>query len=111
MKSNKNPRKFLIFEIQLTKARLVSGPSASIDTSPGYSDTLSTRNSDADFSIFLEFGAGKHKLPNPSEPRTKSATCGSPLYIMLISKSGDSSLEKIWTRNERGMPCAPDTKN
>lgn len=46
----------------------MSGPSASIDTSPGYSDTLYTRNSDADFSIFLEFGEGKNKLPNPSEP-------------------------------------------
>nr|GMC67613.1 hypothetical protein Iba_scaffold33024CG0040 [Ipomoea batatas]GMD18796.1 hypothetical protein Iba_scaffold1087843CG0010 [Ipomoea batatas]GME14151.1 hypothetical protein Iba_scaffold14969CG0060 [Ipomoea batatas] len=37
-------------------AKFVSGPNASIDTSPGNSETLSTKKSDADFSLFLDFG-------------------------------------------------------
>jgi hypothetical protein len=52
----------------LTKARLVSGPSASIDTSPGYSETLSTKNSEALLPIFFAFGGERNVLPNPSEP-------------------------------------------
>lgn len=63
---------------KLTNAKLVRGPNASIDTSPGYSDTLSTKNSDALFSIFLDFGGGKNMLPSPSEPWTKSAMHGAP---------------------------------
>lgn len=64
----------------LTKATFVSGPRASTDTSPGNSDTFSTRNSDALFSIFLIVGGGKLMFPNPSEPCTKSATRGVPPY-------------------------------
>lgn len=58
----------------------VKGPSARIDTSPGYSETLSTRNSAAFFSIFFVFGGGRNTFPNPSEPWTKSATRGIPPY-------------------------------
>lgn len=63
---------------QLTNAKFVRGPNASIDTSPGYSETFSTKNSDADFSIFLDFGGGRNILPSPSEPCTKSAMRGFP---------------------------------
>lgn len=52
----------------LTRAKFVNGPNASIDTSPGYSETISTKNSDAGFSIFLDLGEGKNICPNPSEP-------------------------------------------
>jgi len=62
----------------LTKARLVSGPSASIDTSPGYSETLSTKNSEALLPIFFAFGGERNVLPNPSEPWIKSGTVGIP---------------------------------
>lgn len=68
MKGKIRNLKIEIFEIQRTNAKFVNGPSASIDTSPGYSETFSTKNSDADLSFFLEFGEGKNKLPNPSEP-------------------------------------------
>lgn len=54
--------------LKLTKAKFVNGPSTSMDTSPGYLETISTKNSDAFFSIFLDFGGGKEMFPNPSEP-------------------------------------------
>ena len=68
------------FCLLLTIAKFVSGPSASIDISPGYWETLSTKNSDADMSTFFDLGSGKFTLPNPSEPWTKSPISGSPPY-------------------------------
>lgn len=53
---------------QFTKAKFVRGPNARIDIPPGFWDTVSTKNSDAVFSIFLPFGNGKNIFPNPSEP-------------------------------------------
>lgn len=61
----------------------VRGPSARIDTSPGYSETLSTRNSEAFFSIFFLFGGERNKFPNPSDPCAKSATRGIPPYSKM----------------------------
>lgn len=62
----------------LTKARFVRGPSASMDTMPGCSETLSTRNSDALFSVFCPLGVARGISPIPLEPWTKSATRGFP---------------------------------
>lgn len=69
--------------LQLTKAKFVRGPSASMDTSPGYSETLSTKNSEALFSIFFAFGGGRNAFPNPSEPWIKSATRGLPPFARM----------------------------
>lgn len=63
-----NDHKFQESLLQLTKAKFVSGPSASTDTSPGYSETFSTKNSEALFSILLAFGGGRNMFPSPSEP-------------------------------------------
>lgn len=54
--------------MQLTRAMFVSGPSASTVTSPGHSDTFSTKNSLALLSILLALGSGKNMFPNPSLP-------------------------------------------
>lgn len=52
----------------LTRAKFVSGPSASTDTSPGNSETFSTKNSATLFSILLVLGGGKKVFPKPSLP-------------------------------------------
>lgn len=67
--------------LELTSAKFVKGPRASIDTSPGYSETISTKNSEAFFSIFFLSGGGRNMFPNPSEPCTKSATRGLPPFF------------------------------
>lgn len=66
--------------LQLTRAMFVSGPSASTVTSPGDSETFSTKNSLALLSILLVLGSGRNRFPNPSLPWTKSATRGLPPY-------------------------------
>lgn len=65
----------------IAKAKFVRGPRASIDISPGNSDTFSTKNSDADLSNFSVVGGFKFMFPNPSEPWTKSATFGVPPFV------------------------------
>lgn len=77
----KDEKQWKVDKTMLTKAKFVSGPSASIDTSPGYSETFSTKNSEALFSCFFAFGGGILTFPNPSEPWTKSATRGIPPYF------------------------------
>lgn len=74
----------------LTSAKFVKGPKASIETSPGYSETLLTKNSDAVFSDFFDLDGGKYVLPNPSEPWTKSAIRGFPLCYKFPVWSGYS---------------------
>lgn len=69
--------------MQLTKAMFVRGPNTRIDTSPGYSETLSTKNSAAPFSIFFAFGEGRNTFPKPSEPCIKSATHGCPPFSRI----------------------------
>jgi len=46
----------------------VSGPSARTVTSPGDSETFSTKNSLALLSILLVLGSGRNRFPNPSLP-------------------------------------------
>jgi len=55
-------------QYKLTRAIFVSGPNASTDTSPGYSETLSTKNSTALFWISFAFVGGRCMSPKPSEP-------------------------------------------
>lgn len=77
-------RSLFLFEVanrSLTRAIFVRGPNASMETSPGYSETLSTKNSGADLSHFTDLGGSREMFPNPSEPWTKSAIRGFPLCI------------------------------
>lgn len=67
-------------EEEHTNATFVRGPKASTETSPGNSETLSTKNSAALWSIFLLVGSERSMFPRPSDPWTKSATCGFPPY-------------------------------
>lgn len=52
-----------------------------MDTSPGYSETFSTKNSEALFSDFFAFAGGRYVFPTPSEPWIKSATGGIPPFF------------------------------
>ena len=67
--------------LKLTKAKFVNGPSASLDTWPGYSETISTKNSDAVFS----------NLPPPKSKKIEKTA--SEFLVDMVSKyPGEASV-------------------